>query len=162
MLFKSTIENFQDIKQELLNKISVFGNVRHTNVDQTCISDWDLPAETPRAYGELFLKAVKPHLEHMKESLKVENYEIINYWFQQYQNNDYHGWHVHRSCHYANVFFIECESEDRTRFKHFDLDCKEGDVISFPAFFPHSSYSSNPNRRKTVIAFNTDFFCYHD
>ena len=145
MLFKSTIENFQDIKQELLNKISVFGNVRHTNVDQTCISDWDLPAETPRAYGELFLKAVKPHLEHMKESLKVENYEIINYWFQQYQNNDYHGWHVHRSCHYANVFFIELPKLDlkteiyNLKNERIDVDINEGDILTFPAFLKHKA-----------------------
>jgi hypothetical protein len=38
-----------------------------------------------------------------------------------------------------------------------DLDVKEGDLVTFPAYIIHRSKNNKSNDRKTIISFNTSF-----
>jgi uncharacterized protein YjlB len=105
---------------------------------------------------------VIPHLDKIKQSLKTDKFEIINYWFQQYKKNSFHGWHTHANAHFANVYFVECPKDNQTMFRDFKIDCKEGDIISFPAFLPHCSAPLQSEQRKTIVSFNSNFYCDHD
>ena len=40
--------------------------------------------------------------------------------------------------------------------ENISIDISEGDILSFPAFLVHSSRINKSNKRKIVIAFNTD------
>ena len=93
----------------------------------------------------------------MVKALQVDKCEISSFWFQRYKQNGSHPWHTHTCCHYANVYFLECPKGYSTKFKHFDKECEEGDIISFPAFLPHMSPPIESNSMKTIISFNTDF-----
>ena len=57
---------------------------------------------------------------------------------------------------FSNVYYLECPDSYVTEFKDFNIECKEGDILSFPAFLPHRSPIIDKEERKTVIAFNTN------
>ena len=84
---------------------------------------------------------------------------VQNIWYQQYNSNDEHDWHTHTGSHYTNIYFVELPDKDmKTEILDMaNIDVKEGDIISFPAFIFHRSKPNKSNKRKTVISFNTSF-----
>lgn len=162
-VFKSSVKNHFEIKEKILQEIELIPQNKYqsfnTFIDHT---DWNLPSNIYRGYFNILLKAVGGHLDNIKQSLKTDNFEIINYWFQQYKNNSFHGWHTHTNAHFANVYLVECPKDSQTMFRNFKIDCKEGDIISFPAFLPHCSAPLQSEQRKTIISFNSNFYCDHD
>ena len=62
----------------------------------------------------------------------------------------------------ANVLFIELPDKNLSTSiigqnkENISIDISEGDILSFPAFLVHSSRINKSNKRKIVIAFNTD------
>jgi uncharacterized RmlC-like cupin family protein len=90
----------------------------------------------------------------------AEHVILSNYWFQQYENGDYHGTHVHDTP-FSSVYYIELPGESpRTTLKLFgkeyQIEVQEGDILTFPGFIPHES-KENKNTRKTIIAFNSTY-----
>ena len=157
-IFKSKVENHQDIKEKLLQQINLIPlNPLVGKGDNILHSDWNLPPAMHREYKNLFIKTVNNHLINMSHHFGVDQYTITNFWFQRYGQGGRHGWHTHPSCHYSNVYFLECPRGISTKFKNFTEDCEEGDILSFPAFLPHMSPLIENNVIKTVIAFNVDF-----
>ena len=156
-IFKSKIENHIEIKKTLLDQINLIpNNPIHHKQDKIYHSDWNLPVDMHREYRFIFFEAVKKHLENMASQLGAPNVEIKNFWFQQYIENNTHGWHTHAGCNFSNVYFLECSEGTSTQFKNFEVSCKEGDILSFPAFLPHKSPTIQQGDRKTIIAFNSD------
>lgn len=102
--------------------------------------------------------------EHSKEFGKILNYshiDIKNYWYQQYKYNDYHGWHTHGGVLFSNIYYVDLDSESSpTTFeflgKEFDIEAKEGQILTFPAFLRHCSKPNKSYKTKTVFVFNTD------
>jgi len=155
-IFKSKVENHQQIKKQLLEQINLIPkNPIISQRENILHTDWNLPSAMHREYSNLFVQAVSPHLEMIRKEFNVERIEIDNFWFQIYGKNGNHGWHTHLKTHYSNVYFLECPIGFSTQFKDFSEPCEEGDVLSFPAFLPHCSPPLNSDFRKTVIAFNT-------
>ena len=157
-IYKTSVENHDEIKKLLLEQIDLIPN-NPFNVDGCKLfhTDWNLPVEMHREYKFLFFKTVNEHLKKIALDLEVPNVEFTSFWFQQYKENSLHGWHTHGGANFANVYFLECPEGASTEFKNFQIDCKEGDIISFPAFLPHRSPIINKEYKKTVIAFNTNF-----
>lgn len=157
-IFKTKVDNHQEIKEELLQKINLIPQNPMTVKDSKILhTDWHLPRDMYREYKDLFLKTVDPHMKYVGEKLEVDSYEIVNYWFQIYGQGNTHTWHNHPGLHYAHVYFIECPKGLSTKFKNFEVDCEEGDILSFPAFIPHMSPLIKNNEMKTIIAFNSNF-----
>lgn len=157
-IFKSKVENHQEIKEKLLHQINLIPKNSIISKEESILhTDWNIPSTMHREYAGLFIETVSPHLQMMVQSLEVDKVEISNFWFQQYQEVGEHKWHTHPVANYANVYFLECPKNYSTKFKHFVADCEEGEILSFPAFLPHCSPPLSSNLRKTVIAFNTDF-----
>ena len=69
----------------------------------------------------------------MASQLGAPNVEIDNFWFQQYTESGAHSWHTHVGVNFSNVYFLECSEGFSTQFKNFEVDCKEGDILSFTA-----------------------------
>jgi hypothetical protein len=157
-IFKSKVENHQEIKKKLLQQINLIPqNPLIEKVQNIIHTDWNLPATMHREYKDLFLKTVNNHLINICHTLGVNRYNISNFWFQRYGQGGKHSWHTHVNCNYANVYFLECPRGSSTKFKNFTEDCEEGDILSFPAFLPHMSPPIENEEMKTVIAFNVNF-----
>ena len=157
-IFKSKVKNHQEKKEKLLQQIALIPqNPFKIETNHIQHTDWNLPATMHREYKSLFIETISDHLVNMCNELNLNNYLIGNFWFQQYGENNHHGWHTHPYSNFANVYFLECPKGMSTKFKDFTEECEEGDILSFPAFLPHMSPPIKGNNRKTIIAFNTDF-----
>jgi hypothetical protein len=164
----SRLKNHFEIKSILLNLIDEMPNNSmypgENNLDKISKTDWNLPREHPRRY----LDFIKPQIvETISESLghyKLTGISFDNFWFQQYYQSDFHGWHVHINSHWTNVYFVELpDSRIKTEILKFgnedlvDYDICEGDIISFPSMLYHRSPPNLVNARKTIISFNLNF-----
>ena len=156
-IFKSKVENHQEIKDTLLQQINLIPqNPILDNKQNIFHTDYNLPRAMYREYSSLFIETVTPHLKMVREKLEAEMIEIDAFWFQIYGKNGKHNWHTHPKTNYSNVYFLECPPGFSTQFKGFSETCEEGDILSFPAFLPHCSPTITNDFKKTVIAFNTN------
>tara|TARA_Y100001937_G_scaffold127119_1_gene198319 strand:- start:3028 stop:3531 length:504 start_codon:yes stop_codon:yes gene_type:complete len=154
-IFKSKVENHQEIKKKLLQQIDLIPKNPFQKQGQELMhTDWNIPSTMHREYANLFLKTIHPHLIKVSKAVGTDTYEMCNFWFQKYGKGGHHGWHNHAGGHYANVYFVECPKGVSTKFKNIVEECDEGDILSFPAFLPHSSPILETDSVKTVIAFN--------
>jgi hypothetical protein len=157
-IYKSKVDNHQQIKQTLIEQINLIpknpimhdkNNILHT--------DWKLPMTMERKYSGLFMQVVSPHLEMIRKELDVAKVVIDNFWFQIYEKGGEHDWHTHTHTHFSNVYYLECPKGAGTEFKNLDVQCEEGEILSFPAFLPHRSPPLLSDVTKTIIAFNCSF-----
>lgn len=158
-IYKSKVHNHSKIKKQLLDKINLIPtNPLHSNNESIMHTDWNLPPNMHREYAPLFLEVIKPHMAKITQDLKCSGYDIELFWFQRYGHKSKHSWHTHPRAHFANVYFVECPKGLSTKFMHFKEECEEGDIISFPAFLPHSSPIITENSYKTIISFNCSIY----
>ena len=156
LIFKTSVPNHSEVKKQLLDQINLIpNNPISEQAQQIFHTDWNLPQAMHREYASLFFKVIDKHLTDMVNKMQVERIELSEFWFQRYKQGGIHNWHVHTGVHYANVYYIECPPGTSTQFKHFSVDVKEGDILSFPAFLPHCSPLINEDVTKTIISFNT-------
>ena len=159
------IPNHAHLKSEVLDMIARCSNVLSlkNNNDSISKTDW-VPEENNQSE---YLDLVKPIIvDAVSANFKKFNSNGImfgNFWFQQYQENDTHDWHIHKFCHWANVYFVELPDQRvKTQIQNFDrsglidYDAEEGDIVSFPSFLYHRS-PKIAKGRKTVISFNTNY-----
>ncbi len=118
-------------------------------------------------YNREWLKILRPKLfEHLQEQTRLLGYpqfKIREIWFQQYEQNSLHGWHVHGS-NWTNVYFLELpDGCPKTQFINpfnqseiAEFDIKEGDILTFPSFVIHRAPINTNTHRKTIISWNMD------
>jgi hypothetical protein len=162
MITKFSLLDHNKHKQNLLNLIDSIPNLS-SNIElgeQVSKSDWYLNSSYPRKYWDYFFNILAPWFDHMENKYghKISKMQIANYWFQQYLDSDYHGWHTHPNSNFSNVYFLELpETNMTTEFKdHKPISVKEGDIITFPAYLLHRSPINSSGKRKTVIVFNSN------
>jgi len=153
-------------KDQLLKLIDELPN---SPFEQVSKSDWNLPTSVERKYLDLFyakvIRSSMHKLEDYFESVhgRKRSWNITNGWFQQYDKNSSHTWHTHPSVNWANSYFLELpddnfKTEIKIKNKILEYDAKEGQLLCFPAYLLHRS-KPNGNKRKTIIAFNSNFKC---
>jgi len=159
----SKFEQHNTIKEQLLDLISkqdcIAGNVPHDRISKT---DWYTDIGSTREYWNFLFPMLNEHMKDVMFNLNISEYDITNYWFQQYNHLDTHGWHRHRYCFFSNVYYVELPKDGpRTIFKNpvdgqtiLCPEVEEGDIITFPSIFEHGSPPNQNVNRKTVISFN--------
>ena len=161
---KTKVENHNEIKQSLLELIESIGTHSIIIKDSLQISnsDWHLNNSYTRNYFNIFDKIAVEHVNKVKDILLID-YDLIikNYWFQQYNKYDYHNYHVHGTCLFGNVYYVDLpEKSSKTSFKfldkEFQIDVEEGDILTFPSSYMHCSKPNQSDYTKTVISFNID------
>ena len=158
LIFKSKVDNHEQVKKILLEQINLIPkNPFVHEKDNILHTDWNLPLAMERKYSDLFMQVVSPHVEMIRKKLDVAKAEIDNFWFQTYGRNGKQGWHTHPRTHFSNVYYLESPEGSGTEFKNLDVQCEEGDILSFPAFLPHRSPPLLSDSTKTIIAFNCSF-----
>ena len=158
-IINNRLKEHKKYKPELLKLIGDMPDESYYGVTKT---DWNLPKDHPRKYLDLFYsKVIKSTMNLMKDYFGARTWHISNGWFQQYEKNSYHQWHNHGNANWTNVYFLELpdktfKTKIKIQNKILIYEAEEGDVISFPAYLPHTS-DKNQGKRKTIIAFNSNF-----
>lgn len=157
----SDVPNHQELKQQILDAIKKVGT--HSSIiegSSFCNTDWELGPNFPKPY----LPIVQPlFIEQLKKMCAIyptkTTATLINCWFQQYALGDFHDWHLHHNSTYSSVYYVELpEDSSKTTFKflnqEFEVDVKEGQILSAPSFLLHCSKPNKSEQIKTIIAFN--------
>jgi hypothetical protein len=162
----SSVPQHSQIKNHLLDSIKKLGV--HSLVEeyvnggqQIANTDWHLSPKFQRKYINLLSPIIEEHCRLTTNEFKLP-FELTcqTFWFQQYNITDFHSWHVHHDCLYSNVYYLDLpEGASRTSFKflneEFEVDVKEGDILTFPGSMLHCSKPNKSDKIKTVISFNT-------
>jgi hypothetical protein len=161
--------NFEIIKSNLTTLITEEKNFKkEQNVINEIInvsrSDYHNALDFERKWIQYIFEDLKNNILFLCNSLGFYGFRFNGIWFQQYNSNSYHGWHLHQGSNYSGVFYIELPTESpKTEFldtltnKKFFLEMHEGDIAIFPAYLPHRSGKNESNKTKTIVSFNLDF-----
>ena len=145
----------KNIILDLIQKIppNKYNAISHTDVN--------LPEGFHREYTFYFLKNIYPQfkqkfLEHLGETYM----DLNKIWFQWYNQNDYHPWHVNPWCHFTNIYFlkntnINLNTQIKFGKKDYEVEIKEGQILTIPSFYLHQSPINTLKEHKVVISFNT-------
>lgn len=123
-------------------------------------SDWYLPTNIERQYFSHIADVIFDLKENIIKKFNYsESTTTLQFWFQQYEKGDHHGWHVHFGCMFSNIYYVDLpEGTSKTSFKVLDkeieVDVKEGQILTFPSCFVHTSKPNKSDKVKTVIAVN--------
>ena len=156
------IETHLYSKQSIMDGIKNMG-IHSKIVDSQSISntDWHLNSNIERSYYNFVSPIMNNVCETINSKLNVsEELNIFNYWFQQYKKKDFHTWHIHGGCNFSCVYYVDIDDNcSKTTFRlldgsEFDVAVKEGDVLVFPSYMPHTSKPNKSNKTKTIISFN--------
>ena len=162
----SLIDNFtphSKIKNKLLSLIDQQSSEKIISNDNIKKLDWSQHKDMNRPWVKLILKDLLNHFKKCAKILHYDEIELKALWFQQYDKNGVHNWHSHGD-NYTGVYYVEMNEENpKTELiepatdKKITLNCKEGDLIIFPAFMIHRAPINKSEKRKTIISFNFNF-----
>ena len=156
------VPNHSEVKNKILEAIASEGVFSLEVSDQKIFnSDWHLHANHNRPYVQHFYPVIEKHVQKLTETVGMPpniNLSLRNFWFQQYKEGDCHGWHIHGSAVFSNVYYVDLpDGAAKTSFKvdgkEFEIEVSEGQILTFPSCFLHCS-KPNPTGVKTVISFN--------
>jgi hypothetical protein len=161
-LFKYKVLNHLDIKNVILNDIEKMGEFSFkTEFQKISNTDWHLGTSIQRDYQtklvDIFIE-IENFINNLYET--VGRIKVVNYWFQQYKLNDFHGWHVHPGNLFSAIYYLDVNSETpKTTFRLFDksemeIEMNEGEILIFPSFLEHISKPNKSEKTKTIISFN--------
>ena len=165
MIIITKIENFKKINKQLLSLMDkIPNNPLVERGDSITHTDWNLPKNFKREYLEYFFECIKPYIVEMCSKFHTKTIEISNSWFQQYTKNSIHQWHAHQDSNLTNVYFVELpdKSLGTEILNHPNLNLKEGDLLTFPAYYYHRSPINLSEKRKTIISFNSNICDFDD
>ncbi len=159
-IYIEKLSSHKHIKNTLLEMIN---RCKGSSLHGVTKTDWNESWEDRKEYWDYFFSFAHPYITNIVMRLGKSDFNIVNYWFQQYTNNSEHNWHTHFSdLRYdekpnglAAVYFLELSDGLGTEFIDYPkLDYEEGDLVIFPVYLPHKSPINLSNNRKTVITFN--------
>lgn len=160
-IFIERINNHDELKDPLLDLITKEGDIGEPGISKL---DYNQGDNWEREWAQLAIPSIISTISPMIKSMGYDTMDLTNIWYQQYNDNDYHGWHIHNTS-FSGVYFLELdENSSSTRFcvptdfNPFQVDAKEGDIILFPSHLFHTS-PANRGNRKTSIAFNLRADC---
>jgi len=153
-------------------KVKLLSKINNSYNDNLCVKDKYYGDEIHRLdwsknldYSREWIQLIKPKLEeHFNEcarDLNYQNCEVRGMWYQQYTQNNTHGWHTHGE-NYTGVYYLEFpKGSPKTELidqyninKKITINAKEGDVVIFPSFIIHRAPKVINDIRKTIISFN--------
>lgn len=167
-VFKTHVDSHKNVKTQILNSIEKLGihgfSLKHEKIYNT---DWHVKLDRSKEfqnkeYIDIVLPIINKHLTFIANKTGLQSPLVSELWFQQYAQEDFHGWHVHGRCMFSNIYYVELpQNSAKTTFRHFgqefEIGVEEGDILTFPSFLQHCSKPNKDVNKKTVIAFNVDF-----
>lgn len=125
--------------------------------------DWHSARFDPnREWLKIFRPNLNQHLIDWKNNFGYDNFVIHEIWFQQYDTNSKHAWHVH-GANFTNVYYLDLpEGSPKTEYINpvtkqlHQFDVSEGDIITFPSWLIHRAPINLGKEMKTIISWNMD------
>jgi uncharacterized protein YjlB len=153
-LYKTSLLNYFD-KEEFFNE-----NYKDDNITKV---DWHKAKDFNRPWVKLIIEDLHKHFLKFANHMGFEKCMIDELWFQQYNKNGHHGWHVHGH-NYTGVYYVNWNKEcAKTRYvdpitqEVKDIEAEEGDVVIFPSTVIHRANTQEIDFPKIIISFNISF-----
>jgi hypothetical protein len=132
--------------------------------DKLIKTDWPKADNWERPWIKYSVNELYEQLNIFAQELGYQETKLHKMWYQQYDYNDVHNWHIHDGS-YTGTYYVEYSKDcPTTQFlypnnlnKSFTINVEEGDIIFFPCFFIHRSAVSKSKKRKSIISWNVDF-----
>ena len=165
-VFVYTVKNHAEVKDELLQLIADTPSGPYkTGAEDIGNTDWVTPADTPRPYYDKMIETLLPYIQQFRMEMRAERVKWDNFWFQQYERSEWHGWHVHPATMYGLVYYVELPDGAPPTNLLVDKnvvvpDAKEGDVLFFPSILFHTSPANTGVGRKTALVMNLNLENY--
>jgi len=126
--------------------------------------DFSLCNNYERPWVKFFLPYLKQELKEISNSLWYDDFNFRGIWFQQYQKNNMHGWHIHAD-NYTGVYYVDLNNKSpKTEIiSPYDnkvisvMKVRTGDILLFPSFFIHRAPPVLNDTQKTIVSFNLNF-----
>ena len=134
--------------------------IPQNRIDQISHTDYNLPAGMIVEWREYFLKNIYHQFKLDFEDKVKSNIGLHNAWFQWYEKNDYHVWHIHGGVHFTNIYYLSLPNKEvKTTVKHIEqlksFDVMEGQILTIPSYWWHKSPVNLFDDPKIIISFNT-------
>jgi len=168
MVLVTRVKNHEQHKLELLKRINKYEADENMRWDHYYgdyqVSPFVEQSEAPEYMKYFYDNMAQDILRSVgnKLGLGLYNAEVHKLWYQRYEKKDFHDFHNHAGCHFANCYFLELPDNkyktqifDRT--SEIQYNAKEGDVITFPAYLAHRSPINESQDIKTIIAWNSSY-----
>jgi|TARA_Y100000816_G_scaffold290730_1_gene280154 hypothetical protein len=154
-----SVPNFEKHRVKFLELIYKIPETKYKDISHT---DWEIPRSMRREYVEYFNENIyQGYRDNLCKENQFKDFEISNMWFQVYREGDKHETHTHPHAHFTNVFYINLPDKKlTTEIRKINHDCKEGDIITFPAYYEHGSPINTNKQPKVIISFNINIFSY--
>ena len=150
------VEDHQKTKYLLLTYIEHDINTKPGLVQEDVTTDY-FCNDNNRSYVSIAKDLLNPYINKFADTWKLSDLETC-WWFQRYDRSQYHMWHNHPDTTFAMVYYLDMKYGDQgTELYNKKVDVAEGDVLFFPAFWPHRSASNPYDSSKTVIVANLTF-----
>ena len=126
--------------------------------------DWNDSKNFSRQWVKFLNPFLKKYFNLCAKKLGYQKVNITNLWFQQYNKNGKHGWHIH-SENYTGVYYLKFSSKDAKTelinpFNHnpkMVINAKEGDIAIFPSYVIHRATKQIDDLKKIIVSFNFNF-----
>ena len=161
--FKYKIPNYKDLKKELIDLIykSNFETINKYG-EKVSFSDYKYSEDFSRQYIiYIFDKIIKNFTKEFCKNNNCKGISIQNIWFQIYKTGDFHSIHTHPKSNFTNIIYINMPMDKiKTNVYYLnkdkiDIEINEGDILTFPAFFPHESPINTCKANKIIVSFNS-------
>lgn len=174
-IFKTSIKNKEYINY-FLNLLNI---QKKFNYKKTISNVGGFQSESLTTLDDVIKKNVfiNPSLEYLKNFNKIYKIELINFWINCNNKNDYNLLHNHPESNISGVYYIQAEKNSgRIVFQNGDLtkmnsinqhyfndpnfysryffSIKKFDLILFPSETFHYVEPSNSNEERISVAFN--------
>ena len=160
--YKTPTETVKSLKEFVLN--DRYGQPDYEHDISISKSNWIQSArnkENDDKFRSVFESVFwRGYCEWLKDTFEVQYPILQNLWYQVYDSNDYHDWHIHANTSIANVIYLQLQDHSLvTQFKLSDgsihvPDVNEGDTLVFNPTYSHRSPSNQTNTKKIILSFN--------
>jgi hypothetical protein len=158
-----SLSNHNIIKENLISLInSSYGESIYDGVDRINDTDWNISSNSDREWVKYFLDNCSDQIVSLYQDLGYATFQIESFWYQRYKSNDHHGWHSHPDTTFSNVYYLELPEESAATeiispyYKNIvEINAREGDLLTFPAYLNHRAPTNISEKNRTVIVFNT-------
>jgi len=167
-ILKNKFKNHGLIQNDLIKLLNQSkGSSWHNNNgsfnDKLKKTDWPDAEYFDRPWVTKIFPYLESNLNEFARYLGYENVMLKKIWYQQYENNNIHNWHIHGD-NYSGVYYLSMPKNNKTAFtqfiypdnleKSFLIEVEEGDLIFFPSFLIHRAPALQSDTNKIIISWN--------
>ena len=126
--------------------------------------DWDKNEDFNRPWVQYLKPFLENYFNQCAQYLGYQTAKIKQIWFQHYNTEGRHGWHIHGE-NYTGVYYVKFNKkcakteliDPLKQNKKIVINAKEGDIVIFPSYVIHRATTQKENEDKIIVSFNLEF-----